>query len=318
MTQNRGFIPPMRRPGVLGIHSIDHFAIQVPDLEVARSFYDDFGLDVREEGNELGLYVQGQAHRCARVTAGAAKRLSYISFGAYADDMPRFEQRLQELGVKRTDPPAGLESNGIWFRDPWGVLLEIKVAEKSTPTEKAQVTSTVVGPNQRGAYIRAETPRIRPRRFSHMLIFTPDPMAAIRFYSQAVGLRLSDEAGGAVAFMHGVHGSDHHLLALAPSSAPGLHHSSWDVSGTNEVGLGAMQMADKGHSRGWGLGRHVLGSNYFHYVRDPWGSYAEYSAEIDYVPVDQDWPEGHWDAENGFYLWGPVPPEDFVVNYEVG
>jgi len=25
---------------------------------------------------------------------------------------------------------------------------------------------------------------------------------------------------------------------------------------------------------GWGLGRHVMGSNYCHYVRDPWGSYA--------------------------------------------
>ena len=30
-------------------------------------------------------------------------------------------------------------------------------------------------------------------------------------------------------------------------------------------------MPDKGFADGWGLGRHVLGSNYFHYVRDPVG-----------------------------------------------
>ena len=51
-----------------------------------------------------------------------------------------------------------------------------------------------------------------------------------------------------------------------------------------------MRMADKGYTKGWGLGRHVLGSNYFHYVRDPWGSFSEYSCDIDYIPKDERWP----------------------------
>ena len=38
------------------------------------------------------------------------------------------------------------------------------------------------------------------------------------------------------------------------------------------------------------MGRHVLGSNYFYYVRDPWGSYAEYSHDIDFVPAGSIWP----------------------------
>ena len=36
-----------------------------------------------------------------------------------------------------------------------------------------------------------------------------------------------------------------------------------------------------------GVGRHVLGSNYFYYVQDPWGSFAEYSYDIDFVPADR-------------------------------
>ena len=69
-----------------------------------------------------------------------------------------------------------------------------------------------------------------------------------------------------------------------------------------------MQMADKGFVAGWGLGRHVLGSNYFHYVRDPWGSYSEYSSDVDYIPVDHDWKSGDHPPEDSFYVWGPTPP----------
>jgi catechol 2,3-dioxygenase len=78
-----------------------------------------------------------------------------------------------------------------------------------------------------------------------------------------------------------------------------------------------MQMADAGYTQGWGLGRHVVGSNYFHYVRDPWNSYAEYSADIDYIPAGQDWPPSDHPDEDSFYQWGPPPPEDFANNYEL-
>src|SRR4026207_2440407 len=61
---------------------------------------------------------------------------------------------------------------------------------------------------------------------------------------------------------------------------------------------------------------HVLGSNYFHYVRDPWGSFAEYSADIDYVPATCDWKGGDQPGEDAFYAWGPNVPEDFVRNHE--
>ena len=56
------------------------------------------------------------------------------------------------------------------------------------------------------------------------------------------------------------------------------------------------------------MGRHVLGSNYFHYVRDPWGSYSEYSSDIDYIPVDCDWEAADHPGDDAFYVWGPNPP----------
>jgi catechol 2,3-dioxygenase len=60
----------------------------------------------------------------------------------------------------------------------------------------------------------------------------------------------------------------------------------------------------------------VLGSNFFHYVRDPWGSYAEYSADIDFIPADADWDAQTHQPENSLSLWGPAPPADFITNHE--
>ena len=60
---------------------------------------------------------------------------------------------------------------------------------------------------------------VHPRRLSH--VFTsPGYRCAIAFYSGNVGLRLSDRSAEIVAFMHGIHGSDHHLLAFAKSPRP--------------------------------------------------------------------------------------------------
>ena len=168
----------------------------------------------------------------------------------------------------------------------------------------------------RGAPARSKASLTHPRRLAHLALYTLDVGRAVEFYSKVLGLRLSDSSEGNVAFMHGVHGSDHHMIALARSNGPGLHHCSWDMGSVDEIGIGAAHMADKGYIRGWGLGRHVLGSNFFHYVQDPWGSFAEYSADIDYVAARQDWPGAYHQAEDSLSLWGPEPPDYFIVNQE--
>lgn len=317
MTQIRRLTGGTRRPGVLGVHSLDHFSMTVPSLEQARHFYQSFGLDVREEGRGLALYAPGLEHRWGILNEGKSKKLHYLSFGAFEDDLPRFRDRLSVLHVERLAPPPGFESNGLWFRDHNGVLVEIGVAEKSSPNEKSSFTAHSAPAGVQGTSYRRNAPPTRPRRLAHLALYTADVGRAIGFYRDVLGLRLSDSSEGNVAFMHGPHGSDHHMVAFARSGGAGLHHCSWDVGAVQEIGLGAMQMAGKGYAAGWGLGRHVLGSNYFHYVRDPWGSYSEYSADMDYIPADHDWRSGDHPGEDSFFLWGPNPPEDFVRNYEI-
>src|SRR5439155_17057518 len=318
MTQIRQFgQPALRWPGELGVHSLDRFNFSVPDLDAARKFYASFGLDVRAERDALNIHTHGHPYRWGSAVEGPRKKLQFTSFGGFGDDLPRFRARLGHLRIARIDPPSGAESNGLWLRDPDGTPIEIRVAEKSSPNEKPPFDMPGGVAGVAAAPSRSKAPAVRPRRLAHMLVFTREIPEAIRFYGEVLGLRLSDRSGDMIAFMHAVHGSDHHVIAFVKSEGPGLHHLSWDVGSVNDIGIGAMQMADEGFSAGWGLGRHVLGSNYFHYVRDPWGSYAEYSSDIDYIPVDHDWKAADHPPEDSFYVWGPTPPADFAFNHEL-
>jgi catechol 2,3-dioxygenase-like lactoylglutathione lyase family enzyme len=305
----------LRRNNALGIHSLNRFVFSVPDLSAAEQFYDAFGLDVRRDGDRLDLRTHGDPHTWGSVHGGAAtKRLQYLSFSAYDEDVDALATRIGARGTCEPHPLS--DGRGVWIRDPDGTPLQIVAGPKVTPAQKATPSAVPVVVGKGAAPSRRMAKPVRPRRLSHVLLFTPDVARQVAFYTDTLGLRLSDRSGDIIAFMHGPHASDHHLLAFAKSNAPGLHHSSWDVGSIDDVGLGAEHMRAKGYSHGWGVGRHVLGSNYFYYVQDPWGSWAEYSHDIDFVPVDVEWTAADHPPEDSFYMWGPTVPEDFIVNHE--
>ena len=305
-----------RRNNALGVHSLHRFVFSVPELEPAEAFYRSFGLDVRCDGNRLDLYTQGHPHCWGSVYAnGEPKRLQYLSFAAYAEDFDALTQRLRSNGAAEPHPLA--DGSGAWTRDADGTPIQVVVGPKVSPSTRAQSTQVALPPPGKGAApSRSKAAPVHPRRLSHVLLFSPDVPRQIAFYESVLGLRLSDRSGDIIAFLHGPHSSDHHLVAFAKSGAPGLHHSSWDVGLFDDVGRGAERMKEHGYKHGWGVGRHVLGSNYFYYVQDPWGSWAEYSYDIDFVPADVVWPAADHPPEDSFYIWGPDVPDDFIVNHE--
>jgi catechol 2,3-dioxygenase-like lactoylglutathione lyase family enzyme len=311
----------VRRRQATAIHSIDRFAISVPELDAARRFFTAFGLDVRDVPGGLALHTFGSEHCWASVhESGRPKRLEYLSFGAYPEDLEPLARRARESGAATADPHPLSDGKGIWMRDPDGIAVQLVAAEKVTPSAPAPMEPPPAIVNAVGAAIAPSRSRgapVRPQRLSHVLLFCTDVPRSLRFYSEVLGLRLSDRSGDLIAFTHGAHSSDHHLLALVKSEAPGLHHSSWIVRNVDEIGLGMEQMLAAGFTAGWGLGRHVVGSNYFYYARDPWGSFAEFSCGIDYIDASTEWPSGDYPPEDSFYLWGPQVPEYFTVNHEV-
>ncbi|WP_321911914.1 VOC family protein [Burkholderia cepacia] len=300
------------------VHSIDHFALNVPSVIDAERFFRAFGLDVTTRGTEareLELRAR-DGHRWARILPSSSKSLAYLSFNCFERDLNALRAQAVAAGATLESPQIH-EQTGFWFHDPDGNLIQVKVGPKTSPSAKTRCIVTGSAADERGSHTRSTSKLVEPRRLSHVLLFTPDVLAALAFYDKALGLRLSDKSQDIIAFTHAPHGSDHHLVAFAKSTARGWHHCAWDVDNVNMVGEGAAQMAAAGFDKGWGTGRHVLGSNYFHYVQDPWGSFCEYSADIDFISAEHVWPAGDFPPEDSLYLWGPSVPENFIRNTEV-
>lgn len=306
----------IRRHDSLGVHSLDRFVFTVPDVGEAQRFYDAFGLRTVRDRDRVDLYAHGSPHCWGTIIGnGQPKRLAYVAFAAYDDDFDRLAARFRERGS--IEPHSLSDGRGAWTRDADGTPVQLVAGAKVSPASAVAATARHAPQAGKGAApSRSGAPAVRPRYLSHVLLFSRDVPAQVDFYTRTLGLRLSDRSGDIIAFLHGPHASDHHMIAFAKSNAPGLHHSSWDVASFDDVGLGAELMRGDGYAKGWGVGRHVLGSNYFYYVQDPWGSWAEYSFDIDFVPQDVEWSAGDHPPEDSFYIWGPAVPDDFIVNYE--
>ncbi len=306
------------RDDVLAVHSIDTVVFTVPDIEEAVKFYTAFGMDVKRDGNAVNLFTVGHSHCWMRVIENKQpKALQFLTFGIYAEDEAAFKQKIEQLGLGCAPHPLATRP-GLWLKGPDGHPFQLVVSDKVSPSQKTPATpARALARQPAAAPARSQIGKVHPRWLSHVLLFTPSVSGLIDFCEAVLGLRLSDRSGDLVAFMHTPHGSDHHLLACVHSEGPGLHHTSWDLGSVDEVGEASEQMRNAGYADGWGVGRHVLGSNYFYYVRDPWGSFAEYSADIDFISSEYPWTAGDYAPEDSFYLWGPSVPEWFVANTEL-
>jgi catechol 2,3-dioxygenase-like lactoylglutathione lyase family enzyme len=160
-----------------------------------------------------------------------------------------------------------------------------------------------------------QRPEARPRKLGHVLFFTPDVQRQIEFYTGVLGLKLSDRVKNIIAFLRCT--TDHHNVAFLTSKGPGFHHASFQVGSIDEIAVGAAKMRDAGWELGWGMGRHVIGSNYFYYTRDPFGSFAEYYHDLDFIPEQCAWAPRDFPEEDSLYFWGPPPPPEFTENVEL-
>src|SRR3954467_3107030 len=96
------------KPSRPGVHSIDHFALEIPDLALARRFYETFGLRVEQKGEGLDIHASASPHRWGRLLPGTRKRLAYMAFNCHADDLEALREQARAAGARFTDPhPAG-------------------------------------------------------------------------------------------------------------------------------------------------------------------------------------------------------------------
>jgi catechol-2,3-dioxygenase len=149
------------------------------------------------------------------------------------------------------------------------------------------------------------------------VVGSPDAPASRRFFVDAVGFRVSDEVPGlGASFLRC--STDHHNLLVQAAPVAFLHHTAWEMDDVDAVGRAAAQMIAADASRHvWGLGRHGIGSNFFWYLRDPAGNFAEYSSDLDVIADDEAWRVAASSGAHPLAAWGPPVPRDFLAPEDI-
>ena len=316
----------LKRNIFMSVKHFHHMALIVPDIPVQKIFYEDFGLIGEEKNNQAIMRCIGRDQDQIILTEGPERKLHHVSYGSDLNGIASIENNIDrsELATQ-IDSPKETPYDGIWFKDFEGDVYNVNTSESAPSKGGRQPTINheafqANGPghydrvNQKGSIAYDTQPE--PHRLGHMVEFTTDLEKKITFYTDVMGLKLTDTSEGLIAFLRPPGGSDHHTVAILQSDNTGFHHASFEVDSIDHVGLGGQGMLEKGYRNGWGLGRHALGSNFFWYIRDPHDGLCEYFADIDYISDDEAWTPRDWPLDVGFYLWGPNPPEEFGMNYE--
>ncbi len=293
----------------MALHGLGSITVGVPDPPGAVAFYEQFGLESLG-GGELATTDGG----CQlRLVAASRRRLEELELVADdPDDVARLAAQLRGLGSGVRPAADGMSLEAA--EPVCGVRVRVVVAPRLRPPERELPGYN--GPGRRArpdgrssAVVRRG--RVRPRRLGHVVLATTDLAASRRFFVEGLGFKVSDRIGDDGVFLRC--SADHHNLLLLNSPAVFLHHSSWEVDDVDEVGRGAMSMLEDHPERHvWGLGRHYAGSNFFWYLKDPAGNFAEYFSDMDVVPEDFAWTPEVLDGARGFFNWGPQPPPSFL------
>ena len=303
---------------VLGMLS---YTLEVPSIEEGVRFYTAAGLTASIDNNVARLSCSGQERASIELRGGfAAKRLHHLTLRA--DDLDGIAAKVQSAGGKVVSAPEEYSGDGLWVADPHGMLFQL-LDIAADPPLVGEIPFAINAPGRivrtrRSAMLPgANYGPAKPLRLGHVLVFTPDVMASVSFMTEALGMGLADRAQEIIAFCCARKNSDHHVVAFAKSPGVGFHHGSFQVRDPDEVGRNGRALVTQAGKGDWGFGRHTIGSNFFHYIQDPWGSWFEYYSDMDYIDDHDLWTPTNYGMEDSLAGWGPAVPTDFVHNYEV-
>jgi hypothetical protein len=167
-------------------------------------------------------------------------------------------------------------------------------------------------------------PRVpaRVQRLGHLVVQSTKYRETLNWYLENLGMIVSDflffpgqrARGPTMSFIRCDRGStpaDHHTLAIALGPANRYVHSAYQVSDLDALAAGGEYLRERGYSRSWGIGRHILGSQIFDYWRDSDGLLVEHFADSDMFDntVEPGWAPF---TASGLAQWGPPATRDFL------
>jgi catechol 2,3-dioxygenase-like lactoylglutathione lyase family enzyme len=291
----------------MGLHRLTRITIGVPDVAAAAGFYRDFGL---AEGSP-GTFATVHGGEQLRLLPATKRGLVELGIGADdPDDLARIARALSALDVAVSHDDTALQA----YEPMTGLAVTVTVTPRSTAPRPERVTCNAPGRSERTnrpaeGVLRSEP--VRPTNLSHVALASPDHDATSRFFTDGLGFAVSDRLPFGV-FMRC--SEDHHNVAVQQGPGAFLHHTAWEVADVDEVGRGGSAMVASDPARHvWGLGRHAIGSNFFWYLCDPAGNFAEYVSDLDRITDAAAYEPPTWGGPQFVRAWAPPIPVEFLA-----
>jgi catechol 2,3-dioxygenase-like lactoylglutathione lyase family enzyme len=155
-----------------------------------------------------------------------------------------------------------------------------------------------------------------PRKLGHVNFLTGSFEEQCRFYTDGLGMHLTDWLGQDGVWFH--INSDHHVMALIRSRHPTpaapeahFHHLALDVVDIGQMRITLDHLGRHGRWLGWGPTRHGVGGNIASYVRIVEEEcFVELYCDMEQLKPDHEprrWPDDRFSSNT----WGPLPPRSY-------
>jgi catechol 2,3-dioxygenase-like lactoylglutathione lyase family enzyme len=293
----------------MGIHRLTSITLGVPDTAATSSFFVDFGLSdsgdgrlaTRDGGDQLEL-VHAPHRQLIRLGVGTDD----------LDDLGRIAARVERVGLGSVVEST---EDRMVLREPvTGLLVEVGAAAPYASPGEPHPYNRPGQPPERidvpaGSVLTADP--VRPSNLTHVVYGTPDQPTTLAFFTDVVGFEISDQVAGIIAFTRC--GEVHHNLAIQAAPVAFPHHVAFEVDDVDDVVRGGQAMIDADPDRHmWGVGRHAIGSNWFWYLREPGGTFIEYTSDIDRISEQDLHRPKDWQGHEYLYSYGPPTPAEFL------
>lgn len=266
-------LPVLTTEPVCHLRSLRSVALHVPDPAASRDFYHEvWGLTtVDEDGDRFWLRATGTDHHVLNLCRGDRNALGRISFAlATPREVDDAARALDRIGVPLLRSPGPLDDAGggygLQLVDPEGRVVELSADTFAVSAQEPAGRRAV------------------PRKIAHVVLNTTDIEGTAAFYTQVLGMRISDWSERQMTFLRC--NSDHHVIALNQAPWASLNHIAYEMPTIDHFMRGIGSLRSHGISPQWGPGRHGPGDNTFSYFTDPAGLVCEYTSEV--AQIDED------------------------------